>query len=187
VVSTDSRPNQSAMTLRSTPRQSKFIAAVCRSVCGVTDLEMIDGQVIPAVFSCRDVSGALRVSILLDGASVTVEGWPALDDTGIGPIPLGGVAAGWRVREAGRVFAVVEVLGVGPVASQGGLRQGVGHVAVVEHHAPAVGVGGSDAGHLAGGSPADAVAVLQGEEICRAIGAFHGRTRYSSEPVRDPM
>src|SRR5216684_4957489 len=42
VVSVDSWPSHSAMTVRSTPRRSNAIAAACRNVWGVTFLALSD-------------------------------------------------------------------------------------------------------------------------------------------------
>src|SRR2546423_11193844 len=52
VVAGVSWPSQSAMTVMSTPAWSRFIAAVCRRVCGVTCLTCSDGQVRAAVAAC---------------------------------------------------------------------------------------------------------------------------------------
>lgn len=49
-------PSHSAMTDVSTPALSKAIAAVCRSVCGVTFFAAIEGQMVAAVAACLATS-----------------------------------------------------------------------------------------------------------------------------------
>src|SRR5215471_2795963 len=55
VVSVDSWPSHSAITVRSTPRRSRAIAA-CRNVCGVTFLALSGGQVRAADATWRATS-----------------------------------------------------------------------------------------------------------------------------------
>ena len=56
MVSVFSWPSQRAMTEVSTPARSSDIAAVCRSVCGVTFFSLIDGQAPAAVAACLATS-----------------------------------------------------------------------------------------------------------------------------------
>ena len=59
VVSIDTWPNHALIVLRSTPARSRWVAVVCRIVCGLMRLDFTDGTRSAAVSPCRTLQAAV--------------------------------------------------------------------------------------------------------------------------------